>query len=178
MSDGKVAQKAPDGIGDEHARPTAGWRRHASPLSLAVFGAVIALSLFGVLGHERDWRAQRDGVSLEVHAPETIRNGEFFETRVSVESDDRSIDELVIGIEQALWEDVTVNTMIPAATEEESVDGAFRFTFAELEPGTVFLLKFDLQVNPDIVGGNEGRVTVYDGDEVLVETMVSTAVLP
>ena len=178
MSDRKVAQTAPDGIGDEHARPTAGWRRHASPLSLAVFGVVIALSLFGVLGHERDWRAQQNGVSLEVHAPETIRNGEFFETRISVASDDRRIDELVIGIEQALWEDVTVNTMIPAATEEESVDGAFRFTFAELEPGTVFLLKFDLQVNPDIVGGNEGRVTVYDGDEVLVETMVSMAVLP
>jgi hypothetical protein len=177
MSDRQEAQTAPDGIGEEHARPTAGWRRHASPLSLAVFGAVIALSLFGVLGHERDWRAEGAGVSLQVHAPETIRNGEFFETRITVESD-RAINELVIGVEQALWEDITVNTMIPAATEEESVDGAFRFTFAELEPGTVFLLKFDLQVNPDIVGGNEGRVTVYDGDEVLVETMVSMAVLP
>lgn len=178
MSDRAEAQRAPDGIGDEHARPTAGWRRHASPLSLAVFGAVIALSLFGVLGHERDWRAEANGVSLEVHAPETIRNGEFFETRISVASEDRRIDELVIGIDQALWEDITVNTMIPAATDEESVDGAFRFTFAELEPGTEFLLKFDLQVNPDIVGGNEGRVTVYDGDELLVETMVSMAVLP
>ena len=164
MSDSAEAQRAPDGIGDEHARPTAGWRRHASPLSLAVFGAVIALSLFGVLGHERDWRAEANGVSLEVHAPETIRNGEFFETRISVASEGRHIDELVIGIDQALWEDITVNTMIPAATDEESVDGAFRFTFAELEPGTAFLLKFDLQVNPDIVGGNEGRVTVYDGD--------------
>lgn len=178
MSDRAEAQRAPDGIGDEHARPTAGWRRHASPLSLAVFGAVIALSLFGVLGHERDWRAEANGVSLEVHAPETIRNGEFFETRISVASEDRRIDELVIGIDQALWEDITVNTMIPAATDEESVGGAFRFTFAELEPGTEFLLKFDLQVNPDIVGGNEGRVTVYDGDELLVETMVSMAVLP
>lgn len=178
MSDRAEAQRAPDGIGDEHARPTAGWRRHASPLSLAVFGAVIALSLFGVLGHERDWRAEANGVSLEVHAPETIRNGEFFETRISVASEDRRIDELVIGIDQALWEDITVNTMIPAATDEESVGGAFRFTFAELEPGTEFLLKFDLQVNPDIVGGNEGRVTVYDGDGLLVETMVSMAVLP
>src|SRR5687767_11200153 len=178
MSDRSEAQRAPDGIGDEHARPTAGWRRHASPLSLAVFGAVIALSLFGVLGHERDWRAEANGVSLEVHAPETIRNGEFFETRISVASEDRRIDELVIGIDQALWEDITVNTMIPAATDEESVDGAFTFTFAELEPGAAFLLKFDLQVNPDIVGGNKGRVTVYDGDELLVETMVSMAVLP
>jgi hypothetical protein len=177
MSGNEQTPQAPDGIEDEHARPVAGWRRHASPLSLAVFGIVIALSLLGVLGHERDWRAEADGVSLGVHAPETIRNGEFFETRISVESD-RPITELGIGVEQALWQDVTVNTMIPAAAEEESVDGEFRFTFAELEPGTPFLLKIDLQVNPDIVGGNEGRVTVYDGDEILVETMVSMTVLP
>ncbi|MGI8657906.1 MAG: hypothetical protein ACR2K4_03935 [Candidatus Limnocylindria bacterium] len=43
----------PDGIKHDHARPVAGWRRHASPLALVVFGAVIALGLLGVLGHER-----------------------------------------------------------------------------------------------------------------------------
>ena len=177
MSDTEQAQTAPDGIGDEHARPVAGWRRHASPLPLVVFGAVIALSLVGILGHERDWRAEGNGVSLLVHAPETIRNGEFFETRISVESD-RAVTELGIGVDQELWEDVTVNTMIPAAADETSMDGEFRFGFAELEPGTRFLLKVDLQVNPDILGGNEGRVTVYDGDAVLVETMVSMTVLP
>ncbi len=167
----------PEGIGDVHERPRASWRRHASPLSLVVFGSVVALGLSGVLGHERDWRAEDAGHRLLVHAPETIRNGEFLEMRITVEADE-PIGELVVGVDAGLWEDLTVNTMIPAPTDEVSDDGEFRFTFGELEAGTSFLLKIDLQVNPDIVGGNEGAVTVYDAEAPLVGTPISIAVLP
>jgi hypothetical protein len=167
----------PDGIDNRHARPLAGWRRHASPLSLGAFGVVVFLALFGVLGHERQWDAEDGGTRLSVHMPETIRNGEFFEMRVEVEPE-APIGELVIGIDQALWEDMTVNTLIPAATDESSENGEFRFTFAELGAGSAFLLKVDAQVNPDIVGGNDGVVTVYDGEAVLTEVQVSIGVLP
>jgi len=167
----------PDGIRDEHIRPSNGLGRHASPLALLVFGSVIALGLAGLLGHERDWHAAARGVDLTVHAPEITRNGEFLEMRVSVQTDE-PIGELVIGVESALWEDLTTNTMIPAPTEETSADGEFRFTFGALEPGTTFLLKIDLQVNPDIVGGNDGTVAVYDGDELMVQAPISITVLP
>lgn len=167
----------PDGLDKRHVRPLAGWRRHASPLSLAVFGAVVMLAMTGVLGHERQWEAQDGPTSLTVHMPEIIRNGEFFEMRVTVEAVE-PIDELVVGIDQALWEDMTVNTLIPAATDETSEDGEFRFTFADLAAGTPFLFKVDLQVNPDILGGNEGVVTVYDGEEELTRVGVAIGVLP
>lgn len=170
-------RRPPDGVGDQHAQPIAGWRHHASPLSLVAFGSVIVLGLSGVLGHERDWRAEANGVALEVHAPETTRNGEFFEMRIDVRSE-RRIGELVIGMEAALWEDMTVNTMIPAPAEEESSDGQFRFVFAALEPETTFHYKLDLQVNPDIVGGNEGTIAVYDGEQMLADTRISIMVLP
>jgi hypothetical protein len=167
----------PDGIDERHVRPLAGWRRHASPLSLAVFGAVVVLALTGLLGHERQWEAQGGTTNLRVHMPEIIRNGEFFEMRVTVEAAE-PISELVIGIDQALWEDMTVNTLIPAATDETSEDGEYRFTFAELAAGTPFLFKVDLQVNPDILGGNEGVVTVHDGEAELTRVGVKIAVLP
>ena len=154
-----------------------GWRRHASPLALVAFGAVMVLGMTGILGREADWHAEANGVRLEVHTSEILRNGEFFEMRVSVETD-RSLGEMVIVVESALWEDMTVNTMIPAAAEETATDGEFRFTFAELEPGTPFLMKIDLQVNPDIVAGNEGAVSVYDGEELLATTDLTIAVLP
>ena len=181
-SDGKSdattdGPKGPDGIGEEHERPAVAWRRHASPLSLVVFASVVVLGLTGVLGHERDWRAESNGTQLTVHGPEVIRNGEFLELRIQVSSAE-PIGELVVGISAGLLEDLTVNTMIPAPAEEESADGEFRFTFAELEPSTEFLLKIDLQVNPDIVGGNEGAVTVYDGEQRLVETEIGITVLP
>jgi hypothetical protein len=167
----------PDGIGDEHSRPIAGWRVHASPLSLVVFGVVLVLALTGLLGRESDRRAEGSGVRLAVHSSEIIRNGEFFEMRINVEADG-PIGELVIGVDEGLWEDMTVNTTIPAPSDEESADGEFRFTFASLEAGTPFLFKIDLQVNPDIVGGNDGSITVYDGDDELAATDVSITVLP
>ena len=177
MSNDQSRSRPPDGIGEEHIRPVSGWRRHASPLALVVFGVVIVLGLTGLLGREAEWRAETNGVRLDVHTSEIIRNGEFFEMRVTIETDE-PLTELVIGVDEGLWEDMTVNTMIPGATDEASEDGEFLFTFAELEPGTPFLLKVDLQVNPDIVVGNEGAVSVYDGAEQLATTDVSITVLP
>jgi len=171
------ATSFPDGIAEDNVRPIEGWRRHASPLSLVAFGVVVALALSGVLGRERTWSAEQNGAALEVHAPEIIRNGEFLEMRVRVTAD-QPIDELVIGIDESLWVDVTVNTMIPAAAEESSEDGEVRLTFAELPAGTAFLFKVDMQINPDIVGGNDGTMTVYDGDVELVATDLSITVLP
>ena len=84
----------------------------------------------------------------------------------------------MIGVDASLWEDITINTMIPAPSGEESADGEFRLTFADLDAGIPFLLKVDAQVNPDIVGANDGVVTVYDGDRPLVETRASITVLP
>jgi hypothetical protein len=177
MSTEAPSSRSPDGIGDEHAQPIEGWRRHASPLALVVFGTVIVLAVAGLLGREADWRAEGNGVRLAVHTSEIIRNGEFFEMRIRVEAD-APIGELVIGVGEGLWEDMTVNTMIPAATDEASADGEIRFTFADLEADTPFLFKVDLQVNPDIVGGNQGAVTVYDGADPVATTDVSIMVLP
>jgi hypothetical protein len=172
-----MTPRPPQGIHERHWKPLAGWRRHASPLSIAAFGSVVVLALSGLLGHERDWVATTGGTRLQVHAPEIIRNGEFLEMRVSVESD-TAIGELGIGVSQALWEDITVNTVLPAPTNETSANGEFRFGFGPLAAGASFLLKLDLQVNPDIVGGNDGLVTVYDGDRALTEIGVSITVLP
>ncbi len=177
MTTNEPPSSFPDGIGDDHLRPSAGLRRHASPVSLGVFGLVIVLGLTGLLGHERDWGAEADGIGLSVHAPEIIRNGEFFEMRIRVDAP-AGLADLGIGVDQLLWEDMTVNTMIPSATEETSSAGELRFTFGPLEPGQTFELKVDLQVNPDILGGNEGTVTVYDGDEPITAVDLDITVLP
>mgnify|MGYP000439199476 CR=1 FL=1 len=167
----------PDGLNEDNLRPVAEWRRHASPIGLLAFGLVVGLALVGLLGRERTWAAEDGETRLTVHTSEIIRSGEFFEMRIRVEPE-TDIGELVIGIEDAIWEDITVNTMIPAASEEANEEGETRFTFAELPAGTELLLKIDMQINPDILFGNEGRVTVYDGEAELVSTPISITVLP
>ncbi len=177
MANPQTGPVQPDGIVEDHARPAATWRRHASPLSVIVLGAVVALGLSGVLGHERTWSVTGADAVLSVDAPETIRNGELLEMRIRVDGE-RPIDELIIGIDRSLWEDMTVNTMIPAATEERSEDGEFRFAFGRLAADTAFLLKTDLQVNPDLLGSNAGTITVYDGADPLAEARIEIRVLP
>jgi hypothetical protein len=177
MSEQAFRPPYPDGLSADNIRPVGRWRQHASPLGLVSFGVVVLLALFGILGHERTWLATAGGTRLEIHAPEVIRNGEFFEMRIRVETDE-PLTELVVGVEDSVWEDITVNTMIPAAAEEENVDGETRFTFSELAAGSEFLFKIDAQINPDIVGGNGGRVTVYDGEAEVVAIDISISVLP
>ena len=176
-ADEPAARARPDGIREEQVAPTSGLRRHASPLSLAVFGSVIVLGLTGVLGHERDWRSESEGLGLTVHSSEVIRNGEIFEIRITIEAN-HAVEGLAIGVDQALWEDMTVNTMIPAAAEETAENGEFRFGFGPMEAGTTFDLKVDLQVNPDIVGGNDGAVTVYDAETLITTVDIGITVLP
>lgn len=167
----------PDGIHDENVELRGRLRRHANPIGVVLLGLVLTATLLGVAGREVTRSASGGGAELRWEAPEVIRNGEFFEMRVYVTSAN-GIDDLAVGIPSALWEDITINTMFPAATEEASEDGELRFTFGAFDPGIEFLLKVDAQINPDIFGSNEGVLRVYDGEQQLVELPVRLEVRP
>ena len=165
----------PDGVEDRHAGPSG--RLHALPIGIVVLSLVMIAGLLGFAGREETVSASGGGVRLEWHAPTLIRNGEFLEMRIRLDADE-AIARPVLGIDASVWEDLTVNTFIPAAADESSVDGEFRFEFAPLQAGSSLLVKVDGQINPDILGGNAGTVTVYDGQEALVSLPIRMEVLP
>ena len=165
----------PDGLEERHAAASA--KRHALPVGLVVLSVVMAAALLGLAGREETASATGGGVRLEWHAPTVIRNGEFLEMRITLDATEE-IARPVLGVDASIWEDLTVNTFIPAAVDESSEDGEFRFEFAAMSPGATLLIKVDAQINPDILGGNAGAVTVYDGAEELVSLPVQIEVLP
>ena len=165
----------PDGLEDRHAAPPAGFR--SLPIGLIVLSLVMTAGLLGLAGREETESASGGGVRLEWHAPTVIRNGEFLEMRVTLEST-VAIARPVLGVDASLWEDFTVNSFIPAAVGESSEDGEFRFEFGPMDAGASLLVKIDAQINPDTLGGNAGVVTVYDGDQSLVSLPVQIEVLP
>ncbi len=167
----------PDGIEDPHLRSDEAIGRHANPFALVLLGLVLLAALLGFAGREVDRSASGNGVTLTWHGPELIRSGEFLEMRISVEGT-RAIEALVLGVEASLWEDLTINTLIPGAAEERGLDGEFLFDFGPLEPGSRLSLKVDAQINPDRLGGTAGSVTVYDGDQLLVELPLEIGILP
>ena len=167
----------PDGLSEEHLHSPDGWRRRGGVIALIALSLLMLAALVGLAGVEETLAEESDVATVTWHAPHRIRNGQFLEMRLQVDAHER-IDELVVGVEASLWEDFTINTLIPAAAEEASEDGELLFTFGPIEAGGSFLMKVDAQINPDMLWLNEGAVTVYDGEEVIVELPVVMEVLP
>jgi hypothetical protein len=172
----KESEHRPDGIRTEHARML-GRKGHANPFGLILLGAVMLAALLGWAGYEVDRSASSDDVTLSWHAPERIRNGEFLEMRITIQAT-RQIEQLVLGVDEVVWRDFTINTFIPAPAEELSRVGEFRFDFGAMEAGQSRQVKIDGQINPDALGINSGMLRAYDGQQLLLEMPVRFEVLP
>jgi len=167
----------PDGIGTEHIdlRPR---QRRPGVLSLAILGALVVIGLSGYAGGGSAEHEVRNAAgAFALRAPDIIRNGEILEMRLRVVAQ-RPIDKLVIGVEPALWREVTTNSTVPQAGEETFRDGLFRFSFDKVEAGGAFEFQVVQQINPGLWGTNRGRVVFLDGDTVLAEMPVAMRVLP
>ncbi|NUZ05801.1 hypothetical protein [Piscinibacter koreensis] len=177
MTDDATDAKRPDGIGRE-IEERSSQHHHASTLSLIVLGALVAWGASGFAGsRNEDFAVDAAALALHVSTPTRARNGEIYETRVSVAARER-IGKLVVGISPALWRDSTVNSLVPAPAEESHEDDLFRFTYGPVEAGQTFEAKFDLQINPTRIGSERGVVAVFDGNRKLADLPLQLRVLP
>ncbi|RDE07163.1 hypothetical protein [Sphingomonas aracearum] len=169
----------PDGIGDDHAARDPVLRRHASIVSLLVFGGLLLAALLGTFGGGRSpvRTAQAAAATLTVATPRTLRNGVFFETRVTVTAR-RDIARLVLALPPSLWRDITVNSQVPQASEEKFENGRFAFDYGPLKAGESLDVKIDGQINPPLFGGTSGTIAVLDDKAELVSLPVTMKVLP
>lgn len=168
----------PEGLKDANLPDRQG-NGHASPRALLVLGLIMALAMSGLLGGvpKPTVVAETPSVRLEVDAPQVLRNGEFFETQITVVPR-RGFDELSVGVTPSWWRDITINTFIPAPAEESYQGGAFRFSFGPAEAGEPLVVKIDGQINPSLLRGTRGRVIVYDGETPVASLPVELRVLP
>ncbi len=178
VQDGR-ANPFPDGIGQQHLEPGRGARRHSSTLSLLLLAGLLALAFSGVLGGGPNIRksAENGRAAITYDGPRFIRNGMLFEADAIVRAN-QPIGKLVLAVTPSLINDMTMNTMEPAAGQETYEDGAFRFTYGKLDKGDTFNAKFDFQINPSILGGNAGHIAVYDDQTLLIDLPVAITVFP
>jgi hypothetical protein len=179
MAPSRPASPRPDGIDPAHEHPPAtAWRRIRPLLSLLVLGAVVAWGLSGRAGgRSATQSAEAPAATLQVHMPRIIRTGQFYETTVTVRAR-RDIAKLTVAVEPGLWQDVTLNSTVPAAAEESYGDGRVRLAFDRLAAGETFVFKVDAQINPSRWGTNAGSVALLDGDTPLVALPLSLRILP
>jgi len=148
-------------------------------ISLAVLGAIMLAALLGAFGggKSRNVVADTPLARLEVHTPRVMRNGMFFETRIRLAAK-AQIANAVIVVPASLWRDVTVNTMIPAPSDEKTEEGAFRFSYGAIRPGDVLDIKIDGQINPPLFAGNWGSIELHDGKRPIAAIPFDITVLP
>ncbi|MDI3379936.1 hypothetical protein ACFPPF_12195 [Xenophilus aerolatus] len=167
----------PHGLQEAHLRPR-WYDRHASPLSVVVLGLLMVLGLTGWLGHAglESRSAEGPGASFRVEMPAVIRTGDFFEMLVHVHAR-QDIRRLELEIEPSLWQNITVNGMVPAPDKESGEDGTFNFQFGALKPGQDALIKVSAQINPRLLGRVEGDIRLKDSGQPLATLHRSMKVL-
>lgn len=176
MRSGQTDQaEMPDGISQQNI----GESPRANPIPLLLLATLLGLGLASVFGGQpsRVTHSMGNQTHLSVKVPHILRNGVFFETVIEVRAD-RQIEQLAIAVSDPLWRDMTINTMIPAASEESYKRGAHIFSFGKLEAGESFRFKIDGQINPPLFAGTRGEIAAFDGDRKLVATPVVMRVLP
>lgn len=172
-----ATKRFPDGIKVEHCQESGpGW---TAWIRAALLSGLLLAALFGFLGGAptRGVQVTADAAAMRVHYPNPIRNGMFIETRIDIAAR-QPIGDAVVAISADLWRDMTINSLVPAATEEAYKDGEFRFHFGPLEPGENLLFKIDGQINPPRLERINGRIRLLDGTRELAAVPVSIRVIP
>lgn len=173
-----MGERYPDGISESHVSIRR-WHRGANPLSFIILAAIILIALSGALGGLPNPARTAAGpkARLTLEAPEIARSGMFFEMRLRVDAVG-AIAKPIVAVSPGYWRELTVNTIIPAAAEESYGRGGYRFEYAPLAAGDTLLIKVDGQINPALVGGTAGRITLYDGEAPLAALPTRIRVRP
>ena len=79
----------PDGIEHKHIHEAHGSRLRRWPFGLFGLSLLLVLAFFGTYGGYTTLGASGNDVRFTVDAPDRIRNGEFFEMRIRVATDER-----------------------------------------------------------------------------------------
>ena len=125
---------------------------------LGLLTAVSVAALFSVFGQDPETStASGEAATLEVYAPAQVRGGLFFEGRFTVSAAD-GIEDAVLVFARGWLDNMHINTIEPAPTEEASRNGRLALHFGPLGAGDRLVLYMQFQVNPTNVGRRSADV--------------------
>jgi hypothetical protein len=150
------------------------WRRGMVGM-LAVF---VFLGLLNVFGQRPgDTTVQAPGVSLDLHAPWSLRGGLLYEASFTIHAQ-RALNHPVLVLSQGWAIAQTVNTLEPSPASQTSHDGQIALGLGPIRAGSTYTLFGEFQVNPTSVGSYPGDVSLYDGSTRIVHIDRTIVVYP
>lgn len=168
----------PDGLDAFHERDRP-VRRMVNWIALLGLLALLVLAATGLLGggSRPVSSARTPAADLAVKTPSVLRSGMFFEAEIQARAK-QLVAKPVLAISESYWRDITINTILPAATGEKSKDGMVLLEFDAMDAGDVLTLKIDGQINPSLFAGTQGRIELRDGERRLAAIPLELTVLP
>ena len=160
---------------DNHRLGVGLWARRAFTL---LFALVAAVALWGVFGQRAsDSRAAGPAARMTLSAPEVVRGGLFFQSRVEIRAL-AAIEHPRLVLDTGWLEGMQVNSIVPAAESETSRDGKVVLSYGGLESGDVLRIWFQFQVEPTNVGRHPYGIELDDAQEPLARIERTLTVLP
>jgi hypothetical protein len=170
----------PEGISLERHRDLRGrasgvWIRRALLLCVTTIPVLALLNVFGQ--HPSTSSAAGPAASLAVTAPARLRSGLIFQVRVKVVAR-REIKQLQLDFDEGWWESMSVNSIQPEPSSQNSHDGQVLLSYGSLPAGKTLVCWIYFQVNPTNVGKRREDVALLDGSQLLARVHRSATIFP
>jgi hypothetical protein len=151
------------------------WVRRAV---LALLGVVVLAALLNRFGQRPAESTARVPVAtVRLTAPETVRGGLFFQSRLDVRAA-AAIDHPRLVLENGWLEGMQVNSIEPAPVGETTRDGRVVLSYDALQRGDVMRVWLQFEVNPTNVGRRSYAVALDDAERTIARVDRTITVLP
>ncbi len=157
-------------------RATEVWIRRALLGLLTAFLIAGLLSVFGQVERVRTV-AGASGARVTLTAPDRLRGGLIFQTKVVVEASE-TIDDPQLVLSAGFLDGVTLNTVEPGPVNERSESDRLILRYPRIREGTTMTAWFEHQVNPTTTGSRVQKFTLRDGDQSLATIARTVQILP
>jgi hypothetical protein len=145
---------------------------------VALFCVFVALAVLDVYGQQAGSKAAvASTATVTVRAPDTVRGGLFFQSRVEIVAR-RAIEYPRIVLDRGWLEGMQVNSIEPAAQSESSRDGRLVLSYDTLDAGDRMTLWLQFEVDPTSVGRRPYGLELDDATTRLARVERTITVLP
>lgn len=156
-------------------------RRHHGvyrSVGLGLLALLVLAALLNVFGQQTSSHsAESPAATLSIDAPPRLRGGLLYQVRFEIQAR-QPIRQPRLVLDQEWINDLTMNTLEPAPTDESSDGHSLSLTFPPLPARGARTVWTDWQVNPTRFGRRELPVALYDGKELLLRTTRPLTVFP
>jgi hypothetical protein len=151
------------------------WGRRAV---MTLFALISLAALAGFTGQRASTSAaSTPAVRMKLAAPEVVRGGLFFQSRVDIRAL-APIEHPRIVLAKGWIEGLQVNSIEPAAESETSRDGLVVLSYGALKAGDVLRVWMQFEVDPTNVGERDYTIELDDEERPLARIPRTIRVLP